>query len=98
MKKLEQYVIYIGLTVSILFNVVCGLSIKSLNNDIVQLEDYVDKTAKHIMKQIEYTNKDVEFLEFYVGYKSEEAVDTSWVDIVIKDTAEYNEFIRNNGN
>ena len=42
MKKLEQYVIYIGLTVSILFNVVCGLSIMSLNNDIVQLEDYVD--------------------------------------------------------
>lgn len=89
MKKLEQYVIYIGLTVSILFNVVCGLSIMSLNNDIVQLEDYVDKTAKHIMKQIEYTNKDVEFLEFYVGYRSEEAVE---------DTAEYNEFIRNNGN
>ena len=90
MKKLEQYVIYIGLTVSILFNVVCGLSIMLLNNDIVQLEEYVDKTAKHTMKQIQYTKQDLEMLEYYVdvelGYKSisskldEAALDTAYVD------------------
>lgn len=94
MKKLEQYVIYIGLTVSILFNVVCGLSIISLNNDITKMEEYVDKTAKHTMKLIRYNKQDIEMLENYIdiefGYK---LIDTTKVDEVVLDTAAINELV-----
>ena len=94
MKKLEQYVIYIGLTVSILFNVVCGLSIMLLNNNIVQLEEYVDKTAKHTMKQIQYTKQDLEMLEYYVDVELGYKVDTTKQDEVVLDTAAINEMLK----
>lgn len=84
MNKFDNYVIYIILAFSLVINIMFGVRIQSLSNNMQQMQE----TQQKAMKLIQYNKQDIELLEHYVdnefGYK---LVDTTKLDEVVEDTA-----------
>lgn len=84
MNKFDNYVIYIILAFSLVINIMFGVRIQSLSNNMQQ----VQQTQQKAMKLIQYNKQDIELLEHYVdnefGYK---LIDTTKLDEVVEDTA-----------
>ena len=84
MNKFDNYVIYIILAFSLVINIMFGVRIQSLSNNMQQMQE----TQQKAMKLIQYNKQDIELLEHYVdnefGYK---LIDTTKLDEVVEDTA-----------
>lgn len=84
MNKFDNYVIYIILAFSLVINIMFGVRIQSLSNNMEQMQE----TQQKAMKLIQYNKQDIELLEHYVdnefGYK---LIDTTKLDEVVEDTA-----------
>lgn len=95
-----KFINYIGKNIG-MFLLMCAVSyvtyaitMFNVNVEVERLEDYVDKTAKHTMKQIQYTKQDLEMLEYYVDIELGYKVDTTKLDEVVLDTAAINEILK----
>ena len=48
MKKIDQYLTYIILALSLMLNIFCGLKMQNLDNEIETLKEYNDSSLKSL--------------------------------------------------